>query len=50
MLDRLIPALLPGSTVVVHDVLSERAAAAHPHPDGYRFAWRTFARRSRSYP
>jgi hypothetical protein len=41
MLDRLIPALPPGSTVVVHDVLSEQAAAAHPHPDGYHFAWRT---------
>jgi hypothetical protein len=36
-----IPALPPGSTVVVHDVLSERAAAAHPHPDGYHFVWRT---------
>jgi hypothetical protein len=41
MLDLLIPALPPGSTVVVNDVLSERAAAAHPHPDGYHFAWRT---------
>jgi hypothetical protein len=41
MLDRLIPALPRGSTVVVHDVLSERAAAAHPHPGGYHFAWRT---------
>jgi hypothetical protein len=39
MLDRVIPALPAGSTVVVHDVNSVQESAAHPHPNGYGFAW-----------
>ena len=39
VLDRLIPGLPAGSTVVVHDVNSADEAAAQPHPDGYGFRW-----------
>jgi hypothetical protein len=42
MLDRLIPGLPRGSTVIVHDVNTPHEAAVRPLEIGYPYSWRGF--------